>query len=115
MSAAEDKSWQPCPQGELSRLGRRLARHRQRRVLLKKAGYVGAAAVVVATGAFIFVPRSANPDKPPLASVSCKSVWENRQAFAAGTLDPNLREQIVYHLEHCGKCERKYRDLGLIS
>jgi hypothetical protein len=117
-SDREDR-WQPCPEGTISGMVRRLERQRRMAVTSKVAA--GAGVLLVAVSIWFFSPGFGllqSGDGRPHGGISCREVLQHRSAWVSGELartDPELAEHIRIHLAQCPPCEKKYHIAPQVS
>lgn len=109
-------AWQPCPEGELSRLTGRLRRREQVRRVKQVAAAV-APLIVLLAAAWAGATWNPGPTQPINyhAGISCPEVVKAAPAFAASELSETRRLQILEHIEKCQRCRQLFRQRKLIS
>ncbi len=109
MTNAEER-WGACPQGELSRLGARLRGRRRRRIAVRAGGAL--AVLLISVG--LWSMQAGRRDNH-FAGISCTRVTELAMAYEGGKLAPDLRRQVLSHVEQCPRCHERFKAMGLIT
>jgi len=111
--------WQPCPEGTISGMVRRLERQRKFAVTSKIAAGVGA--LLVGVSIWFFRPGVSLLETDgdlPHGGITCREVLRHRSAWVSGELaltNPELAEHIQIHLAKCPPCEKKFRIVPQVS
>ena len=102
-------SWEPCPQGELSRLARRLdqtSRRRQFRQLTSTA----AVSALVTAAAVMYWGVVINGGEPRFGGIHCAECQAHAEAYRDWLVDqipmedPQLADNMAAHLAECPRC-----------
>lgn len=112
VSPAHDE-WVQCPPGELSRLATRLRGRRQRRIVVQTSALV--LLVAVGLGGLVLWPRPQGTGDYNYAGIMCSRVMQLADAYAAGELTTELREQVRQHVAQCPNCGPKFKEMGLTA
>ncbi|HEY3963652.1 MAG TPA: zf-HC2 domain-containing protein [Planctomycetaceae bacterium] len=110
MSATNAKTgdtgnWQPCPEGELSRVALRLlGRHRRRRLAQMVAAAVALVAIA-GSACWQFGPRMPGPEGFNYGGITCAEMHRLAPAVQTGTLDDATLARFRKHVELCPHCK----------
>jgi hypothetical protein len=112
MSHPGFEDWVQCRPGELSRLATELRARRRRR----GAARAGVALFLgLALAAVLLWGWHAGTSPQPPRGLSCEEVAALSDAYAAGTLSPEMHDRVRQHVERCPRCRPLFRERGLIS
>lgn len=112
MSDHARDDWVQCPPGELGRLAARLQGRRRRRNLLRATALLPVVAIVI--GSWLFWSKPTGTHEYNFAGITCSRVMELADAYGAGTLSPDLREQVRRHVAQCPDCGRRFKEMGMV-
>ncbi len=110
-SSARETGWKPCRTGEISDLIHRI-RRRRCLAITTRAG-IGVAIVLFVA---LLVPnvisiRSQLRGNAVVVGITCREVQDLADEYLAGSLAPQIRDEIDEHLAECAGCNAFINDL----
>jgi len=105
--SSKPDGWQPCQQGEIGRLVRRLKVARRRKRLLQVAGPAAAAVILVVAVVYLTSARPATA-----GPITCRQARAAMAERLEDRLTPEMTARVDQHLRDCPSCRRRYEALG---
>ena len=95
--------WEPCPRGEVARLGKKLRGRKSRRAFLRAT--VATAASVLAAGGGVWLAFGRRGDgEYEYGGIACSEVVRQGPDYMAGKVPEPTRSKIAEHVARCPRC-----------
>ena len=101
--------WEPCPPGEIARLGRKLRGRKSRRTFLRTAA--ATAATALTAGGVIAVIVGRQNKEYDYGGIVCSEVVPLAPAYLAGDVPEPTRSKVATHIALCPNCGPYYQKL----
>lgn len=102
---SQTSNWQPCSQGEVAGMVRRVQRRRRALAAARVTSLAAALLAVVAVWQF----QPLRPAASLPGGISCQEVMHNHDAYQSGELDGReIADQIREHIAGCPHCAEKF-------
>lgn len=115
ITSDENSLWEPCPPGELQRLGNRLGRQRRVRIA-KRAASVVALLLIAVSGVYLSIGQRPEKKVPApgefnFGGITCAEIHDILPQLKDGTLEEPVLTRVRNHIDECPHCKSLSRFL----